>query len=483
VPESFSGADGVTHNDLGDGTGSFNFNDDATLNGSFNYRVIDSGGNLSDAGGVTAQINRFATTITGTAAAEILLGLAGNDTLQGGDESDIYAFRATGDGVDTITDSSGAADRIIVGSFGDLGGVQQVLSFERSGDDLVIAYGNGAGNGITVFDHYSDTSGDSTPGNGAIETFTFHRGGASFLGYLIDGNPYTLNASRADPINGTGGNDIIADSDGVSTLNGGAGNDMLFANDGDDTLNGETGNDLLVGGADDDTYTFAASGDGNDLISDSAGTDSITFATGGGALASLGFTDIGDHVRIAVNDQLVTVWGQLNGTGVVENITFTGGASISGLALGAAAFNLVTDDSSPYTGGDGVNDIIAGSSAGETFDGNSGRDLMFGNGGADTYDWNATGDSGNTVATADIIFGFDADDILDVAGIDTSGAGGDQAFTFGGNDATVDNDEIAWYEDGGNTIVHMDTDGIAGAEMMFVLTGIGLGLTAADFNL
>ena len=75
-------------------------------------------------------------------------------------------------------------------------------------------------------------------------------------------------------------------------------------------------------------------------------------------------------------------------------------------------------------------------------------------------------------------------DIIDLSNIDANtGAGGNQTFLFGGNNANVVANSITWLESGGNTIVQLDATGNTTADMVIVLSGIGLGLTAADFYL
>ena len=83
-----------------------------------------------------------------------------------------------------------------------------------------------------------------------------------------------------------------------------------------------------------------------------------------------------------------------------------------------------------------------------------------------------------------MIFGWDSADDIDLSGIDArSSDDGNQAFDFvaANTPGTVSN-SITWTESGGNTNVSLDTNGIAGAEMMFVLTGIGLNLTGENFT-
>ncbi len=110
---------------------------------------------------------------------------------------------------------------------------------------------------------------------------------------------------------------------------------------------------------------------------------------------------------------------------------------------------------------------------------------MNGGAGSDSYVFTNLADSGNTIATADVISGWTGTDVIDLSGIDAnSSVSGNQALVFvaANTPGTVSN-SITWTESGGNTNVSVDTNGIAGAEMMFVLTGVGLNLTQANFNL
>ena len=120
--------------------------------------------------------------------------------------------------------------------------------------------------------------------------------------------------------------------------------------------------------------------------------------------------------------------------------------------------------------------------------GGLGKDTMNGGAGADTYVVTNINESGNTIALADVINGWDASDKIDFSAIDADtanpGTAGNQAFTFGGVDDTVDLHEVSVFQNGADTVVHLDTDGVAGAEMMIVLLGVTAGtLTGAHFDL
>jgi len=93
-------------------------------------------------------------------------------------------------------------------------------------------------------------------------------------------------------------------------------------------------------------------------------------------------------------------------------------------------------------------------------------------------------DSGSSIATADVISGWTSTDVIDLSAIDANIAvSGNQAFSSVSSNVNTVANSVTWTESGGNTNVSVDTNGVAGPEMMFVLTGVGLNLTAANFNL
>ena len=68
-------------------------------------------------------------------------------------------------------------------------------------------------------------------------------------------------------------------------------------------------------------------------------------------------------------------------------------------------------------GGPG-NDTLTGGAGNDTLIGGAGKDTMDGGSGADVYKFNSLSDSGNTVALADVIAGWDASDVIDLSAID-----------------------------------------------------------------
>ena len=126
---------------------------------------------------------------------------------------------------------------------------------ERSGDDLVLKYGDG--DSVTVLDHFGSAYSN-------LEYIEFADGTLWGLDEIMD---------KAKDIYGTSEDDVLNGfNDGSSyntneVFNAGDGNDKIYGKNGNDTLIGGKGDDYLNGAAGDDTYIFNV-GDGNDVIED-----------------------------------------------------------------------------------------------------------------------------------------------------------------------------------------------------------------------
>jgi len=207
-------------------------------------------------------------TIIGTALADninaldgndTVYGLAGNDRIEGGLGND---FLKGGDGNDTITDSDGGD--FIWGDAGDDNinagaGIDQV--FGGVGNDT-IAGGMGA-DAIQGNDGNDLIYGDNGPVGGILDKL-----------------------GDSDIIDGGNGDDVIYGGGGADTINGNDGNDTIIGGIGLDVLGGEDGNDLFIMDA-------AEFGRGN-TIDGGTGFDVVDYSLASGPTLNAGLTiDLG----------------------------------------------------------------------------------------------------------------------------------------------------------------------------------------------
>ena len=222
-------------------------------------------------------------------APDTLLGLAGDDTLDGGGGISFSTFPASGDSLDggpgddrlvvrdgaTLTGGTGddtfvlpagltvfraritdlaAGDRIDLSATGltwlGEGPAQAGVPSVRLGESFGVwslAF-DFAGTGSTSFSERIDLAGapflrETAPGSRIL---------------VLTDQPVTDGAGGADTLAGGLGRDAINGLGGDDTLSGGAGMDRLDGGPGDDTLIGGAGGDTLTGGAGTDTFAVTA---------------------------------------------------------------------------------------------------------------------------------------------------------------------------------------------------------------------------------
>jgi Ca2+-binding RTX toxin-like protein len=221
-----------------------------------------------------------------------------------------------------------------------------------------------------------------TPGvdaNGSIDAFTvvtFDNGG------LESSTPVQAMVDVLNPVQGTTGNDTIAGGNG------------------DDLLDGGSGADQLAGGAGDDVYVVD---NAKDVVKELAGAGT-------------------DTVQASVTYKMPSN---------IENLTLTGGESISG--KGNAGANVITgNDADNLLDGATGADTIYGCGGNDTIKGGLGVDEMTGGAGNDTFifDYLAVSESGIIMTSHDIITDFvSGEDVLDLSAVDANVAvPGNQAF-------------------------------------------------------
>lgn len=210
--------------------------------------------------------------------------------------------------------------------------------------------------------------------------------------------------ANANTIIGAAGNDIIS---------GYAGNDTIDAGDGNDALDGGLGIDTLFGGAGDDVYRIGPNS-GLDTITDASGADKIILGTGT-TPANVTYERLGNDLIILVSTiRAAYIVNHFIGTGTVETLEFSNGATVNllTLALPIIATNgndILTGGASAEIidglGGDDVidggagNDRITGGDGDDVIEGGLGNDILSGGNGIDTVSY-ATAASAITVSLA-----------------------------------------------------------------------------------
>lgn len=321
--------------------------------------------------------------IEGTESIDFLDGGAGDDTLKGSSDSDVYRYGA-GYGNDVIYDLTQnillkGVDYVEFGA----GLTPDDLTFSRDGDsrDLTVTV-TASGETLTVEDQFFAiyTGVFGTHWLSRVEVFAFDDGKSLSWEDVMTG---LVRAAKTD------------------------GDDVIYGFSYEDYLDGGAGDDYLSGGNEDDTYVFGP-GYGNDTVDDSQNnilSGSFDRVVVNAAAADVAFSRDADSMDLTVtvdtgdpaDPSTLTVAGQFDPlyTGVfgthfldqIEEFAFTDGSTLSSDGV----MDLLIAQNST-TG----NDAIHGFARHDVIDGGTGDDLMAGWYEGDTYHWRS-GDGDDTI--------------------------------------------------------------------------------------
>ncbi|BCM25597.1 calcium-binding protein [Methyloradius palustris] len=364
-------------------------------------------------------------TIFGSLGQDTLEGNAGNDYLSGGGASDTYLFNL-GDGQDTISNYDDLATTSIDTLKFGTGIAASDVTVGVSGDDLILSIGASTDQVILQswnidqkYRHQQVVFADGTTWD---STYLSNE----YLIAKLSGDDYLSPYSTDDQI-----------------LKGFAGNDTIFGSLGNDTLEGGIGNDYLNGQTGSDTYIFNL-GDGQDIINnyDDSATDSLKFGTGiSESDITIGLSGSDLILSIANTTDQITIqnWGYGQDYRL-DQVEFADGTSWDSAYLndqylrvklsGDDYLSLDTTDDQLLKGFTG-NDTIYGSLGNDTLEGGIGNDYLGGQGGSDTYLF-GLGDGQDTINNYDdsSTATTSVDTLKFGAGISTS----DISFTINGSD-------------------------------------------------
>ncbi|TDH58304.1 hypothetical protein E2C06_33275 [Dankookia rubra] len=246
-------------------------------------RLEGGAGNDSLAGGNLSNVDSLAgaNTILGGAGDDLILSNGYNESLYGGDGLDTLIYtRSVSATIDLGTDNTGPDG--YQGSFSSFSNQTAAYGFERA----YAGRGNDTLKGTLGDDTLSgDAGSDVIDGRGGVDTVDY---GSSFIAAPTTGvfvnlstsaqtfNSVTVAAGTAR--DGWGGTDTLTNIEGIlgtvsaDTLIGSNLDNLLTGGAGADFLSGSGGNDTLLAGAGDDTLR---GGDGADSIDGSAGNDIV----------------------------------------------------------------------------------------------------------------------------------------------------------------------------------------------------------------
>ena len=382
-----------------------------------------------------------ADTITGSAAADVVFALGGDDTfnasagtddLDGGLGEDTIDYSAQAVNFITVT-LNGATDAIVNVDGGDndtISNIENVIG--TAGDDTIT--GDAEDNilsGLGGNDILTGGAGNNSLLGGAGDDIFFGSAGQNTYdgGANIDTVDYstqvgitaidvTLNASGLAIVTIAGGvNDRVQN---VENIIGTAGNDIIRGDNLDNIFTAGAGDDILSGGA------------GADTLDGGADTDTVDYST-----------EIGiNFITVTLNgatDTTVNVDGGLDDT--IRNIENIIGSTGNDTIIGDANDNVLD--------GDGGDDILEGGVGADTIDGGAGTDTVDYslNVGATSVSINLDGSNfvtatvggqaNDSVRNIENITGTDGDDTIGGDGsinVLTGGLGNDTIWGEGGND-------------------------------------------------
>lgn len=426
----------------------------SSLNVSFQGAGVLSGGALADVLVGDAQNN----TINGNNGDDVLFGGAGNDTLSGGIGTNAL-IGGTGD--DTYVVDS-ASDLVHENANEGTDTVQSSVSYTFGANvENLVLLGSGAinGTGNELNNVITGNSGANTIYGGAGDDTITDTGGNNSI-YGGDGNDtVTINYVGANLLEGGAGNDTL-----TVTHNSANGYDAGYYNE-STTFVGGAGNDRMVGSSGADTYVFNR-GDGSDTILD-IGTnaygwgytksDAVQFGAGISA-SDISASRSGNNLLLKIADPANPLAGDqvsvenwfTSDAYRIETFTFADGTSLTKTQLSqmvgtagddnligtAYGDTLIGLDGNDVLNGNAGNDILQGGNGNDSLDDTAGANLLNGGAGTDTLTGNAgnemfVGGTGNDTITtgggADII-AFNRGDGMDVV---NGGIGTDNTVTLG----------------------------------------------------
>ena len=395
----------------------------------------------------------------------------GNDILQNSGVLDDVIW--CGEGNDRVINTGELAGHgsIAVDYFLDLGDGDDILRNEGlitgivgvgQGSDTVI------NNGVINGGIYLDAGDNRLFNSGTIGTFAIFGAGDDII----------VNSGSLTYVYMEGGDDVFRNSGTFEELMLGWGNDRFYGGEGSETLHGEGGDDIYWFGGGDDAYfansNLNAAATGHDIIyggSNSAFSSPSILGRSGGDLY-----DFSGRNAVTINLSSVAFNGWRGDAGLV--IGGNTAISSSGDLDRIYEFELATggQESDIIIGNADQNHLI-GDGGDDQLLGGRGRDLLQGDAGSDEFIYLAFSDSTVARAGRDIIFEFDANDVIVFSGFGLVADVRVQGETFTGVAGEVKISRLPY-----GWTLKFDMDGDAKADMAIDVSTMFTGTTFTSDN-
>ena len=382
----------------------------------------------------------------------VLSGLAGADTLDGGAGRDTASY---------VDSQSGVRVSLLGGNNypGDAGG-DVLISIENLigsafNDTLAGGYGDNLLFGLAGNDSlYGDSGNDTLVGGAGADTMDGGRGidrvdySASAAGIMVYLDNYYQSGGDAEgdslrdieDVLGSSHNDTLAGSNfSLNVLDGALGDDVLHGGEGD-TLYGGTGNDLLF------SYSYLPYGlpgltnpyfeFGSAALYGGSGDDTLVAWLGGNTLDGGDGIDTVDYSDFVITDLYAQLAVDLEqGMAWQDDVLMFGPPEIQDTLINVE--NVIGTGGNDKLFGNSLNNVLDGGDGSDSLDGRAGDDSLYGGFGRDTL----IGGEGD-----DLLLGGEGDDLLLIGGGDyLMGGNGDDRIIGGMNDSV----------DGGGRLRHL----------------------------
>jgi hypothetical protein len=385
-----------------------------------------------------------------------------------------------------------SADATNGGTFAIIGGTAAALTVTLDGTGDIQANSTAAGDYTITFD---GTASAVTTTTTAITALTFdassNSGGVSEAGMAYVGKVNFKGSSGVDNVDGAAGADTINGNNGADMLDGAAGADTINGGSGDDTISGGAGADQLTGGSGSDVFAYTTQGTftvaqttagatvggiaikevqtitlsgsfvAGEVISVSDGTNTKTYTV----LSGDSLTDIAAGIVSAMNTGAYDFDATSSGAVITNSESVAGGADLAAQTASVSTAILkesnaaVTVTGTAVTGYDKITDFTSSDSI--VLPANS-----------------STAGGATAVAGASTTAGTTATTNVEVA------AGGKVTFATAddtlaervtaitADDTDIGDNEVAFFEHGGNTYIYIADDTDANTDAMIELTGV-----------